>query len=71
MIVRCACLQGDVDPENRMAFDRFMASELRPLMKRFPGVISVRIMRAERIEDGGPPIYMTFESVYPSIEVME
>lgn len=71
MIVRTACLEGRVAPEDRERFDAFIASEVVPLMKRFPGVRSVRVMRAESVEDGGPALHMTFESVYDSVAAME
>ena len=71
MIVRCAYLEGDVLPENRARFDAFIAAEVVPLMKRFPGVQSVRVMRAIAVEDDGHGIYMSFESAYPSQEAMD
>ena len=70
MIVRTAILEGEVLPENQEKFDDFIAAEVVPIAKRFPGVKSVRIMRALSIEDGGPSLYMTFESVYESIDAM-
>ena len=39
-------------------------------MSRFDSAQSVRVMRAQDIDDGAPPIYMTFETVYPSEEAM-
>ena len=71
MIVRTACLEGRVAPEHVARFDAFIAAEIVPLMKRFPGVRSVRVMRAQRIEDDGPLLHMTFESVYDSVEAMD
>lgn len=71
MIVRCAYLEGDVLPENRARFDAFIAAEVVPLMKRFPGVQSVRVMRAAAVEDGGHSLYMSFESAYPSQEALD
>lgn len=70
MIVRTAYLEGEVAPQNMERFDAFIATEVVPIMKRFPGVMSVRVMRAQGIEDNGPALYMTFESVYDSVEAM-
>jgi len=70
MIVRTAYLEGKVLPQNVRQFDAFIATEVVPIMKRFPGVRSVRVMREQGIEDGGPSLYMTFESVYDSVEAM-
>ena len=70
MIVRIAYLEGNVKPADREGFDAFIASEVVPLMKRFPGVRSVRVMRAQSIEENGPSLHMTFESVYDSVEAM-
>lgn len=70
MIVRCAYLEGRVESENIVRFDAFIAREIVPVMKRFPGVRSVRVMRALNVEDDGPSLHMTFESVYDSVEAM-
>jgi FeS assembly ATPase SufC len=70
MIVRIAYLEGNVKPADLERFDAFIASEVVPLMKRFPGVRSVRVMRAQTIEENGQPLHMTFESVYDSVEAM-
>jgi uncharacterized protein (TIGR02118 family) len=71
MIVRTAYLEGEVKPEDQDRFDDFIASEVLPLMKRFPGVRSVRVMRAQSVEESGHPLYMTFESAYDSVQAME
>lgn len=70
MIVRCAYLEGRVEAANLARFDDFIAREIVPVMKRFPGVRSVRVMRALSVEDDGPLLHMTFESVYDSVEAM-
>jgi hypothetical protein len=71
MIVRTACFEGTVKPEDIDRFDAFVVDEVVPLMKRFPGVRSVRVLRAVSIEDDGPLLHMTFESSYDSVEAME
>lgn len=71
MIIRTACFEGTVKPGDVDRFDVFVADEVVPLMKRFPGVRSVRVLRALSIEDEGPLLYMTFESCYDSVEAME
>ncbi len=70
MIVRSAILEGTVKPEDSERFDRAMRDEIVPLMKQFPGVKSVRVVRAKTIEDDGLPIHMIFESVYESVDAM-
>ncbi|MFC7407560.1 EthD family reductase [Hydrogenophaga atypica] len=70
MIVRTAILEGEVKPEDRARFDAFVETEIVPLTTQFPGIKSVRIMRAQSIEDNGPLLYMTFESVYESVDAM-
>lgn len=71
MIVRTACLEGTVKPEDVDRLDAFVIEQLVPLMKRFPGVRAVRVLRALSIEDGGPRLHMTFESSYDSVDAME
>ncbi|KAF4530415.1 hypothetical protein B566_EDAN018559 [Ephemera danica] len=51
-------------------FDAFVAEQIVPLMKRFPGVRAVRVLRALSVEEDGPPLHMTFESVYDSPQAM-
>lgn len=70
MIVRTACLQGSVKPQDIDRLDRFVAEEVVPLMKSFPGVRSVRVLRALCVEDDGPLLHMTFESAYDDEQAM-
>lgn len=70
MIVRTACLEGRVQPQDIDRLDALVATDIVPLMKRFPGVKSVRVLRALSIEDDGPLLHLTFESAYESEEAM-
>jgi hypothetical protein len=70
MIVRCVYLEGDVNKAEQERFDAFLVDEILPLMKRFPGALSTRIMKSGSIEDGGRQIYATFETVYTSQDAM-
>ena len=70
MIARCVYLEGSIGAENRVAFETFLIGEIVPLMKRFPGVLSVRVMSAMEIEDDGREISISFESLYASREAM-
>lgn len=71
MIVRSACLAGQPKPGQAHTFDAFIVREIAPLMKEFPGVRATRILRSARVEDGGPALYLSFESVYDSHEAMQ
>lgn len=71
MIARCVYLEGDFAPGKREEFEAFCVQEILPLMKRFPGVLSVRIMSALDIEDSGHALRISFESIYPSREAMD
>lgn len=57
--------------ERRQNFETFLIEEIVPLMKRFPGVLSVRVLSAMEVEDGGREISISFESIYPSKEAMD
>lgn len=70
MIVRAAYLEGRVPPQHMAQFDAFIIREIAPVMRRFPGVRSVRVLRTLGSEDGAPDLHMTFESVYDSIDAM-
>ena len=71
MIVRCAYFEGAPAPEHKESFDRFFAEEAPVILKKFPGIISLRIMKAQSVEDNGHQIYLSVESVYPSLEAMK
>jgi len=47
MYVRCAYFVGDVASENQDKFNRFFEDEAIPLIHKFPGIRSVRLLRAE------------------------
>lgn len=70
MIVRTACLEGSVQLQDIDRLDALVATEIVPLMKRFPGVQSIRVLRALSIEDDGPRLHLTFESAYESEDAM-
>ena len=70
MIIRSAVLEGSVKPEDSARFDAFISNEIVPLMKQFPGVKSVRVLRANLIDEGGTPLHMIFESKYESMDAM-
>lgn len=70
MIVRSACLEGQPKPGQARTFDELIVREIAPLMQEFPGVRGTRILRSAVVEDGGPALYLSFESVYDSQEAM-
>lgn len=71
MYVRCAYFEGEVAPENRERFDRFMREEVVPRILRFPGIRRFRIMRAGWHEEGATRLYQTFELTFDSLEAIE
>jgi hypothetical protein len=71
MIARCVYLEGTIEDSKKEEFEKFLIDEILPLMKRFPGVRSVRVMSALRVEDEGRNLCISFESIYPDLATME
>lgn len=71
MIARCVYLEGSIEVAKKMEFHQFLVNEIVPLMKRFPGVLSVRVMSALQIEDEGRNLCISFESLYPDLDAMK
>lgn len=68
MWVRCAYLEGDVDPSNRKEFDRCMIDEVILQMAEFPGCREVRVLFGREYEDGVPGFYLVLEHYYDSLK---
>jgi uncharacterized protein (TIGR02118 family) len=66
MQVRCAVFEGTVDPADRPAFDAYIDGTVLPILASFPKIRSARVLRAESVEDDGPPIYQMFELQFDS-----
>jgi hypothetical protein len=64
-------LEGSIEDSKREEFEKFLIAEILPLMKRFPGVVSVRVMSALYVEDEGRNLCISFESIYPDLAAME
>ena len=71
MHIRCAYFEGEVAPEMRARFDRFMDAEIMPRLTSMPKVRAVRLLRGEAFQDGAPGIYQTIEQEYDSIADIE
>ncbi|HEX9648695.1 MAG TPA: hypothetical protein VGB88_14410 [Alphaproteobacteria bacterium] len=71
MHIRCAYFEGEVAPEMRARFDRFMDTEIMPRLTSMPKVRAVRLLRGEAFQDGAPGIYQTIEQEYDSIADIE
>lgn len=71
MIVRTAHLHGQPKPGHEPEFDALVMQDIVPLMMQFPGVRATRVLRAAKVEDDGPLLYLSFESVYDSQQAME
>ncbi len=68
MHVRCAIFEGTVAPANRAAFDAHVEQKVLPILAAFPRIRSARVLRAQSVEDGGPPIYQVFELQFDDAE---
>lgn len=70
MIIRSAVLEGDVPEADRAHFDRQMVETVLPAIRRYPGIRDVTLRRKAEQEDGAPPVYLTFDLVFDSLEAM-
>ena len=61
MYVRCAVFEGEVAPSDQKNFDAHVAEKVLPILAAFPKIRSARVLRAQSVEDDGPPIYQVFE----------
>ncbi len=71
MIVRSAVLEGRVAEDRRAAFDDTMANAVIPAIRRYPGLVDVRLRRPVEAEDGAPPVYMVFDLYFPDLQAMK
>jgi len=70
MIIRSAVLEGDVPESDRAHFDREMTATVLPAIRRYPGIRDVKLRWKAEQEDGAPPVYLTFDLVFDSLEAM-
>lgn len=71
MYTRCAYFEGTVDPDNQEYFDSFIDREVVPIMRTFPGLRQLRILRPVWREEGAPNYYQQFELTFDSLEAIE
>jgi len=69
MIIRNAVFEGTVD--NQELFDRSVTEELIPLIKRFPKIRDVKVLKNIWLEDGAPPIYLVLQLCFDTNEDLE
>jgi uncharacterized protein (TIGR02118 family) len=70
MIIRSAVLEGDVPEADRAHFDQQMVETVLPAIRRYPGIRNVTIRWRAEQEEGAPPVYLTFDLVFDSLEAM-
>jgi uncharacterized protein (TIGR02118 family) len=70
MIIRTAVLEGDVPAADRAHFDRQMVEMVQPAIGRYPGIRDVKLRWLAEQEAGAPPVYMTFDLYFDSLEAM-
>ncbi len=71
MIVRSAVLEGHVMPGREAAFDAVMAGEVLAAIRRYPGLVDVRLRRPVEQEEGAPPVCMIFDLHFRSLQDMK
>ena len=71
MIVRSAVLEGRVPEDRKAAFDDTMATAVVAAIRRYPGLVDVRLRRPVESEDGAPPVYMIFDLYFETLQAMK
>ncbi|MCZ8103267.1 MAG: hypothetical protein ACRCU1_03815 [Alsobacter sp.] len=71
MIVRSAVLEGRVPEDRKAAFDDTMATAVVAAIRRYPGLIDVRLRRPVESEEGAPPVYMIFDLYFETLQAMK
>lgn len=70
MIIRSAILEGHVDPAAAPEFERFMRTEVRQQILRYPGIRSVTVRKSIERDDGAPQIFMQLDLAFDSLDAM-
>lgn len=71
MYTRCAYFEGTVDRQDQETFNNFIDQEIVPIMRTFPGLRQLRILRPVWREEGAPHYYQQFELSFDSLEAIE
>lgn len=71
MWVRHGYFIGTVKPENQDKFNAFIDTKARAQWLKFPGLKSLRILRAKWHEDGAPGLYQTIELTFESKDAID
>lgn len=70
MIIRSAYLEGDVEEQDRAAFDRQMVETVLPAIRAYPRLRNVTLRRIAEADDNAPQIYMIFDLHFDSLDDM-
>jgi len=71
MYIRYAFFEGVVSESDQKRFDDHVQNEMLPLIRKFPRILSARVLKPHMIEDGLPKAYMILEMSYPCQKDME
>jgi hypothetical protein len=71
MFIRFAYFEGQVDNRDQKLFDNVVVNEMLPLIKSFPEIRDVKVLKNVWVEENAPPIYMCLQLTFDSKEDME
>lgn len=71
MIVRFAFFEGEILPGAEAQFEAFVTDQLMPLWQRFPGALSVRVVRGTDGDEGAPSYPLVLAITYRSRAALE
>jgi len=70
MIVRSAVLEGHVPEDRRAAFDHAMATGVIAAIRRYPGLVDVRLRRPVEADEGAPAVHLVFDLYFDTLQAM-
>jgi uncharacterized protein (TIGR02118 family) len=70
MIIRCAYLEGTVEPAQQAEFDARMRGPVLAAIGTYPGLRQVKLRRLEQADANTPAHYMVFDLYFDSLEAM-
>ncbi|TPE49531.1 hypothetical protein [Amaricoccus solimangrovi] len=70
MIVRQALFEGAIHPGREADFDAYIARDLLPLWRRFPGAREVRVLRERERDAGMPEVALALSMAFDDMDAL-
>lgn len=71
MIIRSAYLEGEVAPEDKEAFDKYMTETVVENLLRYPGIRGVTVRQPVQFDPDMAPVYLQTDLLFDDIAAMD